>query len=234
MGALVSSSVLKALKLQSRSLGCKSKVHATLRRDFKLLFLSRVAPGSQLSFQPHLCVWATHRRLFLTCSGVCEPALAGLEWGAGAMVATPFACHSAMALYFRSGLGFLLKHSQLWNFSLASPKTVSLATAVLSPRLFSRFHTLASSPFAHQQAPFPGWGVQGCGRPVSGLSSHSREVPLLSQLISLLVSSERGFSGCRNLSFALASPLGYRSHPISSSLFSFFHPTQLHEVCLFF
>lgn len=40
-GALVCSSVLQALKLQSQSLGCKSKVHATLRRDFS--FSSLVA-----------------------------------------------------------------------------------------------------------------------------------------------------------------------------------------------
>ena len=124
---------------------------------------------------PH---WATHKasvaaeiRRQLQQTGACllwwespSRAYSGRVWCVGEVVALPLACHSAMALRFRSGPGFLLRHSQLWNFSLASPKTVSLQpTAVLSPRLFSKFHTLASSPFAHRQAPFPGWDMQGCG-----------------------------------------------------------------------
>lgn len=52
VGALVSSSVLKALKLQSRSLGCKSKVHATLRRDFSSSSLVAWPLGLSYRFSP--------------------------------------------------------------------------------------------------------------------------------------------------------------------------------------
>ena len=109
------------------------------------------------------------------------------------------------------------------------PLTVSLQpTAILSPRLFSKLHGLASSPFAHLQAPYPGWGVQGCGTDLF-LGSPLRAPKLLfCWLISLPVSSEWASLDAEPLLCVSFSPgVQVPSHFLFA--FSFFHPTQLHR-----
>ena len=109
------------------------------------------------------------------------------------------------------------------------PLTVSLQpTAVLSPRLFSKLHGLASSPFAHLQAPYPGWGVQSCGTDLF-LGSPLRAPKLLfCWLISLPVSSEWASLDAEPLLYFSFSPgVQVPSHFLFA--FSFFHPTQLHR-----
>lgn len=103
-----------------------------------------MGPGSQhaspIQAQPPA------RRLFLTCSSQKPGSLPWLCFWLGCRGTGPCTlacCHSAMALYFRSGLASSSSIPSCGNFSLASPKTVSLQpTAVLSPRDCSPDFTL--------------------------------------------------------------------------------------------
>ena len=56
----VCSDVLYVLSLQVRSRGCSLR---SCEERFQLFFFTCTAPGTQLWFQPHLCMWATHRGL---------------------------------------------------------------------------------------------------------------------------------------------------------------------------
>ena len=137
-----------------------------------------MTPGAQLLFQPHLCVWATHRRLLLTCSGACPGRVGG--GGAGAMVATPLACDSARALCFCSGPDFLLKHSQLWNSSLTSPDCLFAAHSNPLPETVLQTPRSSIQPLCTFTGTLPRLGRAGLWHgPVSGLSSESPEAPLL-------------------------------------------------------
>ena len=61
------------------------------------------------------------------------------------MVALSFVHHSTMVLFFCDGLSFLHKHSQLQNFSLPSPQTVSSQPIAVTFLVCSRNPTLQYS-----------------------------------------------------------------------------------------
>ena len=105
--------------------------------------------------------------------GVYKPAPAGALlsanggrgcWGRreARMVALSFVHHSTMVLFFSDGLSFLHKHSQLQNFSLPAPQTVSSQSTVVPSRVLSNPHVRVHSFHDHQWTPISGWGMQGC------------------------------------------------------------------------
>ena len=61
------------------------------------------------------------------------------------MVALSFVHHSTMVLFFCGGLSFLHKHSQLQNFSLQSPHSVSSQPTVVPFLVCSQNPTLQYS-----------------------------------------------------------------------------------------
>lgn len=78
------------------------------------------------------------------------------------MVALPFVHHSTMVLFFCDGLSFRHKHSQLQNFSLPSPQTVSSQPTAVPSHVLSNPHVAVCSFHDYQWTPISGWGMQGC------------------------------------------------------------------------
>ena len=100
-------------------------------------------------------VMAGARKLALV--GALPSACRGGDWRMGreaAMVAPPPVHHTTVVFHFCDGLGFLHKHSWLWNLSLLSPQAIfSQPTAVPSPDLLFTPHIPAPSPHVHWWTP---------------------------------------------------------------------------------